>query len=580
MSRHHKLNTAITVATAALTLSFSTADAQVSPGGGQQPINPREGAKPESEGVAEQAPKKLGVLPTTPTLPPPKESRKQLRVFSLDGYMRLRSDWRKRYDLGFSDIESLGGAPVPNSLACRASVSGCKGSVNSSNMRLRLEPIVHLDERSTVHLQIDVLDNLVLGSTPAAASSSLGAFENQAAPQAGSNSIGDSITVKRAWAEIDAPFGVLKFGRQPWHWGMGMVANGGGMDPIHGGYNLDADFGDTVDRISFSAAVPGTEFNAGLAMDWAQTGPSVGQTGELPGTGQDWDLDDADDLDQWVLTLSRMDSPTHIADRLADGGMVLNYGAFLAYRTQSWEQTSVTLGEVPLAENFQRRGMTSYVPDLWVHFAKGKFDLEAEAVAVLGSVEAPAVSTTDDVSMRQFGGVLRMHYKLLEDDLTVGFELGFASGDQFDNTVAGRTHVAGAPGVRASDLKMEQFFFDPDYHVDLLLFREILGTVSNAVYGKPSFRYNLTDKFAVTGAGIVSAAHRPVATPGNSALYGLEIDADVGYSNDGFFAGISYGVLFPFSALDHPEDPAFGFGDNSGGADTAQTIQTRLVLQF
>jgi len=50
---------------------------------------------------------------------------------------------------------------------------------------------------------------------------------------------------------------------------------------------------------------------------------------------------------------------------------------------------------------------------------------------------------------------------------------------------------------------------------------------------------------------------------------------------------MAYGVLFPLSAMDHPEDdpdgggPGFGYGeDNLGDAETAQTIQFRLVLQF
>ena len=149
----------------------------------------------------------------------------------------------------------------------------------------------------------------------------------------------------------------------------------------------------------------------------------------------------------------------------------------------------------------------------------------------------------------------------------------------------GRTHVSGAVGLAPGDTKLQQFMFDTNFFVDLILFRELLGTVSNAMYAKPNFKYDLTSKFAISGAGILSAAHRKEATPGNSDLYGFELDADVGYHNDGFFAGISYGILLPFSAMNHPSDPndgsaGFGFGNNIGDASTAQTIQTRLVLQF
>ncbi len=560
------------------------------PGGGL-PTGPRP-VSSDSEGVAEQAPKKLGALPTTPVLPAPKESRKQLRVFSLDGYFRFRSDWMKKLDLGFSDDPALGGAPAPNPLGCDpdATRGGCKNSYGAANVRLRLEPIVHLDERSSIHMQIDVLDNLVLGSTHegngGTSALPVGLFgDSQRPQQAGVNSASDSIVVKRAWAEVDAPFGILKFGRQPWQWGMGMFANAGGQDPIHGTYNLDADSGDTVDRVSFSAGIPGTTLKAGLAVDWSFTGPTTAQTGEESGNDrQTSDADDKDDLDQWLLMLTHTDSPAQIADMLAEGEMVLNYGAFLAYRTQGYEQLGLTFGESPTGENYVRRDLKSYVPNAWFHFARGPLDFESEAMAILGSFEASELGSSSDVNLRQFGGVARLKYKLMEDDLVIGLEGGFASGDRQDNVVPGRTHVSGAVGLGPNDNKLQQFMFDPNYIVDLIFFRELLGTVSNAIYGKGSFTYDLSSKFQIRGAGILSAAHRKAATPGNSKLYGVEFDADVGYHNDGFFAGLSYGIYLPMAAMDHPGNPNDGsevqFGEVAQGASTAQTIQTRLVLQF
>jgi hypothetical protein len=72
-----------------------------------------------------------------------------------------------------------------------------------------------------------------------------------------------------------------------------------------------------------------------------------------------------------------------------------------------------------------------------------------------------------------------------------------------------------------------------------------------------------------------------VATPGNEALYGIELDGEIGYRNEkeGFFAGLYYGVLFPLAALDHPID-LFPNEATGGGASTAQTFQGRFVLKF
>ena len=72
-----------------------------------------------------------------------------------------------------------------------------------------------------------------------------------------------------------------------------------------------------------------------------------------------------------------------------------------------------------------------------------------------------------------------------------------------------------------------------------------------------------------------------VTTPGNRSLWGAELDGDLGYHNEkeGFFGGISYGVLFPLGAMDHPS-ALYAKGTEQGSATTAQTIQMRLVLKF
>src|SRR5262249_54095918 len=130
---------------------------------------PQQEEEKKKEGVAEAAPKATGLLPTTPALPPPKGRRKRWKLLELDGYYRLRTDWFKNFHLGHNDDPALGGAAFPRALSCTASMSsgaGCDNSLSSANMRLRLEPTINLDERTSVHVQADVLDNLVLGSTP------------------------------------------------------------------------------------------------------------------------------------------------------------------------------------------------------------------------------------------------------------------------------------------------------------------------------------------------------------------------------------------------------------------------------
>lgn len=594
------------------------ASAQLSPTQLPQPGNTEQADKPE--GVAEEAEEDSDQLPTTPVLPQAKSKRKRFELLEFDGYYRLRTDWFKNFHMGFQE-SGQGGAPFAQSLGCGKTetdsggevmvVGPCEETLKGTNMRLRLEPIINVNETTRVFFQMDILDNVGLGSTPdpaalAAGSIPLGAFTgNQAPPEAGRNSLTDSVRVRRAWAEVETDLGQLTFGRQPWHWGLGIYANAGGLDPFSGTYDLNSDHGDTVDRVMFRAEIPGTNLEAALAMDWPSSYPAASQAGlfDAQYSGQDWDLDDRDDVDQWVFAITRFDSPALFAESVARGELALNYGGMLVYRTQDWATRPPAAGET-LTDTLVQRGLKSYTPDVWLKLGLGKLSLELEAVAVLGKIDhvsdialprypsdpgnPDATETVDEaVDIRGFGGVARVGYRAMEDKLHVSVELGTASGDQWDNTPAGATHVQNARPlpVGGTDTSVQNFLFDFDFDVDLILFRELLGTVTNATYIKPGAAYAVTDEITFRGRGILSFANVPVATPGNDSIYGLELDGDVSYHSGPFTVGVSYGVLLPMGALDHPEGtgedgPGYGFTENSGDAGTAQTFQTRLMIQF
>jgi uncharacterized protein (TIGR04551 family) len=580
--------------------STATAEAQITPGGmpggaGQQQ------EEQKKDGVAEAAPKATGLLPTTPALPPPKGRRKRWKLLEIDGYYRLRTDWFKNFNLGHIDNPALGGAAFPRALGCSANPllgAGCEDSLSSANMRLRLEPTINLDERTSIHFQADIFDNLVLGSTPinedlsaydAANRPPLGAFSGtQAPPQAFVNSDRDSITIKRAWAEVAVPLGILKFGRQPNHWGMGIWHNSGGFDPISGTYDLDADYGDSVDRVSFSALIPGTNLRAMIASDWSLTRLVSNQTSANKGReGHPWDLDDQDDANAWVGVISRMDSPQEFRDRLDRGGLAFNYGVYFEYKTQEFDYdlTDFTIGGTPdPLTRYVPRDLTTYSPDVWLKLGFGKITLEAEAVAQIGKISFASSPTATPIEqdVRKLGGSARFTFRGLEGKLRLGLETGGASGRHSDNTPEGNTHIAYADPFDGLNPKLTPFTFNRDYKVDMILFRHLIGAVTNAGYVKPFLGYDLTKSIGFRVANITSWAWRPVATPGNSAMYGTEFNADIGFTSGGFHGSVAYGVLFPFGALAHPERAPYVDGDstNIGDASTAHTIQFKLMLSF
>jgi uncharacterized protein (TIGR04551 family) len=588
----------------ALVLVPLAARAQTPPGGPGGPPGGTIGEEENKpEGAAEKAPKEANALPTLPPLPPyPGQPAKKFQLLELNGYMRLRTMWANNWNLGFKNTGGIG-VPFPEALTCMATApaavaSSCSSNIDSADMRVRLEPTIHLSEYVSLHMQVDLFDNLELGSTPdglvlngfsSPANIPTSAFSpGQAPQQAGRNAFTDAIQLKQAWGEVKNPtLGVLRFGRQPSHWGLGILANSGGYDPFHGTVCTDCDYGTTVDRIMIGSQIPNTQIKVGAAVDWAAVGATSQNTSLMANRyfGQPFDLDDSDDVNQYVLFALHIDDPGEWAKLVKIGDFAANYGAYFVYRQQT-NQTNITnLGDTPenAAATIVKRGAHAYIPDLWGRLAYKNFTFEGEALMILGTIDnlSDLVKNLVNQKLLEIGAVGKMDYALLNNDMHIGLEVGYASGDQWEGTNQGATNVNTTPFIPQdpTDTTISNFMFNPDYHTDLILFRQLIGTVTNATYIKPTFSYNLTPRFKISAQGEIAFANVPVATPGNSSLYGIELDGDFGYNNEreGFFAGISYGVLFPFGALSRPSEI---FGPNSGDPSTAQTIQGRLVLKF
>lgn len=572
-----------------VTASAGVAAAQPGPLPGGGPPSGEEEPKPE--GIAEAAPKAAGLLATTPTLPPPRDRRKKFEVITVDGYLRTRGDYLKNLHLGFSDDATLGGAPFPRSEGCRVSEAPCDETIRSSNLRLRLEPSIQLSETIAVHTQLDLFDNIVLGSVDG--------FES---PEAD----GSSIIMRRAWAEVATGLGHLKFGRMPDHFGLGIVSNSGrrldtdyatwetlwqpstlanvgGTNNV--GYDLDSDYGDTVDRLSFTAMIPGTPFRALAAINWWSEQKTTNDVGVS--AAQPWDIDENDDEKGWTLGVARFDAPADFNDTVARGKLAMNYGLRVDRITQDRDYTNALANPDMDAPPSTVRGYKAYRPDAWFKLGTGALLFEAELAANLGSIEDLSdAGFGTGIDIRSWGGVARVSAKALENKFGFGLEVGAASGDESDNTVQGATHIRNVQMLSGTDRTINRFIFDPDYEIDLILFRELIGSVSNALYFRPWMSYELTKSIKFRAQNVTAAALRPVATPGNSNMWGIELDGDLAYSSNGFQAGIAYGMFLPLGAMNHPQDTSgaggtgFNYGTNFGDAGNAHTIQARFSVEF
>ena len=496
-----------------------------------------------------------------------------------------------------------------------------------ANMRFRINPELHISDNLRILSQVDMLDNVVLGSTPEGYANRpgatgyevtgrggyapLGAFSStQWAPSAGQNAQTDSVVVKRVWGEYLTPVGLLRFGRMPNHWGLGMLANGGD------GY--DSDYQSTVDRVMLVTGIKQYDIYFAAAWDFTNEGAISSALGEQQ--GQPYDLAQGDDVDQYVFVAVRRKNPELQKLELARGNVVMNGGVYFTYRNQDLANDETTpssaasLGQssANVSKGLVRRGAQMFTPDIWFQFLYKKFRFEMEAAMIYGSLENTGrVGGTgtnyqnlidegeDGWNIRQFGLTTQTEFKALEDRLRIHFGFGYASGDDDVDSLVPQGN--GLEIQRTADRTYSTFRFHPDYRVDLIMFRHILSRVQGAYYFRPGVDYDFArDKNGQRlggGASVIwSRAAEFVQTPGHARDLGLELNFQLyfqskdGTLNDdpdkmgGFFTSLQYGVMFPLGGFSYLPGEQADYENATGVADldteTAQTVRWFLGILF
>lgn len=575
-------------------------------------------------------------------------------TLELHGYFRLRWDLFYKFHLGridapqdamfprpaddhYRDIQGIEHGPQlctaseagtgGNDSPAQANV-GCRSNTNAgANMRFRVEPTLVISDNLKIRTQIDLLDNLVLGSTPGGYANVPSAngyavaprdnFEpvsgltyTQSPPRSGINSLQDSILVKRAWAEYTTPVGQLRFGRMPDHWGLGIHHNAGD--------DFDGDYQSTVDRIAFFTALPSLSLHVGGAWDFAAEVPTSEPF--TPHGGQPYDLGQQDDLSQYNLILFRRVDRELEGLQLAQGKLVVNGGVYLTYRNQRLANDFAApcdLGGAALdcqpgeaSEGYVRRGLSIWTPDLWVELKYRKFHFDAEVVTHQGTIQS-TTTTPDEPNnyvnptgedgwrVNQWGVATRVRQKLVEDRLELGFTFGWASGDSdVEGLVPRGTGAPGLDGVtQIGNRDLQTFRFHPNYRVDLILNRNILNRVQGTYHFKPSVRYDFIRRATgVRLGGIAEAiwtrASQFMQAPGHDRDLGIELNGTVyfqsrdGALNDnlqqmgGFYTAVQYGVLFPMSGLGYQAQQAPATGGSVPELNTAQTVRWLLGVIY
>jgi uncharacterized protein (TIGR04551 family) len=635
----------------ALAISMGTGGvAWAQMGGGMGGMGPGMGPAPgpqkeKEEGPAEAAPEEEGKSPAQAEAEAgyAGQKRRKTKVIELDGYFRVRTNFLHNFNLGqgyhSTGDASLGTPPFPQPLECGINQGGCPAgekNLGDGNLRLRLEPTINISDQVRVVSQIDVLDNLIMGSTPdslmnlndptaLSRTNRAGAdalSNTQETPDSTRNSYMNSVRAKRAWAEVDSELGSLRFGRMPWHFGRGLYFNSGNC--------MDCDGGTTVDRIMAITQIYGHQL--AVSWDFGPQGYTFGTTtlGRLDSEGPPLDLSQNDDVLQLTASLTRVDGDRQFRERVANGELVLNYGLQFVYRNQGKQIDQFGAGT---AERLSAQGAptitdlingwtasktssaTIVVPSAWFKLGWKALTLEFEATAVAGRYDqagwlrdaGPGTTTpsTDPLKLFQLGWVLASELRLYHDSLFLGFETGGATGDdaelaytQDGNGNLSGTRVQSYLNQRwklvpqpVGDSWSTAFLFSPQYHVDEIFFRRIMGTVTNAVYLKPSATYwfDLGDprsseqrQLGLNGSFIYSLAPWKDGTPGNGLSYGLEMDLSLMYRNtsDNFYAGLTWGVFWALDALNRPGTGTADTWLSSEGTSAAQILRAFLGVRF
>lgn len=460
---------------------------------------------------------------------------------SLHGDFRMRGDVLHNFDMDRGPTPSgqlLYPAPTDDVAA--------GNTLTRADLRLRLRPRV-LYKSFAIKATIDVLDDLQLGSTPAAALAS-SVVTGQISPE----TVGDAFAVRHVWAEVALPIGLLAVGRMPNQFGLGLIANDGRCAECQGA--------DASDRIAFITPLLGHLW--GVGYDFSASGP---QRDVPSGTV---DATPADDVRSLSAVVMRTHTPIALDRKVRAGRWVPNYGLLGSVRTQDKESLPLGAGRTVV----QPRGFFGAVVDGWFRLRGPGWRIEAEAAWLYARIEdtslIPGVSLDVPSVSQQWGGMVEIDRTW--PGLTVGLDLGVASGDPAPGFGANPGPSTGQPGdlegaqvAPPGDLAVDNFRFHPNVFVDRILWRQVIGRFTDGAFARARVAYTPVRGLELGLWAVASAALYAQSTPGHPDVspaaglsptpLGIELDPSITFTSpDGYAFMLASGTLFPLAGLAQP----------------------------
>ncbi|MBL8935377.1 MAG: TIGR04551 family protein [Archangium sp.] len=469
----------------------------------------------------------------------------------VSGFFRVRGDLLHNLDLDRGTTPSglpLFSVPLSDPLGQDLALA---------DMRLRTDLAIYAPfAAAAVKVRADLIDNLVLGSTPVLSPGT----GNAPTPAASPGQLPSSLfRIKRAYGEVLTPIGYFAAGRMGNQWGLGMLSNGGDC--------LDCNHGDAADRLAFVTALGGHLW--AVAYDFSAVGPTPYRRDNQ----RQLVLDNALDVKSVTFAWMNVRDDVSRRRRTKAGKMTFEYGAFLSHRWQDFDAPETylpVLNPRPLTPaSVMRRGYRALAADAWARLTAPSFRVELEGAMLFAESEQasllPGVLLRDKVQSAQFGAALETQFGANDSVIVGGLNAGYASGDPAPgfgafptgNKPATAGELDGAQVNVPRDNRVDNFRFNPDYRVDRILWAEIIGTVTDSLYVRPWGRLRLLDftstQLNLKASGTLSRSIYAQSTPNNDALLGFELHGALAWeSKDGFDVLAEYAVLFPFGAFNNP----------------------------
>lgn len=314
-----------------------------------------------------------------------------------------------------------------------------------------------------------------------------------------------ALELRKLYLEYKWASGVFRVGQQTSNWGLGLLANDGGKDPEAGDFGQQQ-FGNLTYRALLAARPLFAKGGAWRAFETAFAA----------------DLIVRDNFGEFAK-----------GDRAFQGIIALrfakdnenNFGVYAVYRNQS--NVNVTDGgKRTQAFVFDFAGKWEFLKR-----RERSFKLGWELVGITGTTTQARNENADVLQVRQLGFAVKSAYRVRRT--TIYLDGGFASGDQ-----------------NPSDDRVENFRFDRDYKVGLILFDHVLsyqtaraaarasdpnilgtppegadvlgtaGSVTGAWYLYPRVKVEVLDWFDLYGGPLFAFATAKLTDPFNSRIGG------------------------------------------------------------